>query len=77
MRRLKNRMLSPIVFDRPPLPPPAPPPPPPPPPPPSAPELAPWPELEDAGVLEEEVALLGEQQVEAGQVDLLLVGLDL
>ncbi len=35
------------------------------------------PELEHAGVLEEEVALLREEQVEARQVDLLLVGLDL
>ena len=34
-------------------------------------------ELEHAGVLEEEVALLGEEQVEARQVDLLLVGFDL
>ena len=34
-------------------------------------------ELEDAGVLEEEVALLGKEQAEARQVDLLLVGFDL
>ena len=34
-------------------------------------------ELEHAGVLEEEIALLGEEQVEARQVDLLLVGFDL
>ena len=34
-------------------------------------------ELEDARVLEEEVALLGEEQAEARQVDLLLVGFDL
>ena len=34
-------------------------------------------EVEDALVLEEEVALLGEEQAEARQVDLLLVGLDL
>src|SRR5262245_38816106 len=39
--------------------------------------LAPDAELEDAGVLEEEVALLGKQQVEPREVDLLLVGLDL
>ena len=32
---------------------------------------------EGAGVLEEERALLGEEKIEAGQVDLLLVGLDL
>jgi len=34
-------------------------------------------ELEDAGVLQEELALLGEEEGEAGEVDLLLVGLDL
>ena len=34
-------------------------------------------ELEDAGVLEEEVALLGKEQAEAREVDLLLVGFDL
>ena len=34
-------------------------------------------EVEDAAALEEEVALLGEEQVEAGQVHLLLVDLDL
>ena len=34
-------------------------------------------ERERAGALEEEVALLGEEQVEAGQVDLLFVHLDL
>src|SRR5262245_35095838 len=34
-------------------------------------------ELEDAGIFEEEVALLGKQQTEAREVDLLLVGLNL
>ena len=34
-------------------------------------------EGEDAGALEKEVALLREEQAEAGQVDLLLVSLDL
>ena len=34
-------------------------------------------ELEDALVLEEEIALLGEEQVEPREVDLLLVGFDL
>ena len=33
--------------------------------------------LKHAGVFQEEVSLLGKEQVEAGQVDLLLVGLDL
>ena len=35
------------------------------------------PELEGGGVFEEEGALLGEEEVEAGEVDLLLVGFDL
>ena len=47
------------------------------PPPPPPPGVAAAAELEDAGVLEEEVALLGKEQAEARQVDLLLVGLDL
>src|SRR6185503_13104340 len=34
-------------------------------------------EVEDTLVLEKEVSLLGEEQAEPGQVDLLLVGLDL
>ena len=35
------------------------------------------PEFEDAGVFQEELALLGEEQSKAGQVDALLIGLDL
>src|SRR5216683_7029278 len=87
MRRLKNRMLSPIWFVRPD-------PPPPPPPPPSSSRasasrasasaadtgaalLVPWAELEDAGILEKEVAFFRKQQAEACEVHLLLVGLDL
>ena len=65
MRRLKNRhVLAPAgsaVRARPPAPP----------------ALGVGTELEDARVLEEEVALLRKEQAEPRQVDLLLVGLDL
>src|SRR6185436_18071699 len=72
MRRLKNRMFSPIMFVRP-----DPPPPPPPPPPTPAGPLDSGAELEHAGILQEEVPFFRKEQAETRQVHLLLVGFDL